>query len=58
MLANEKAFLQLGKVSEAAFRSLMAGFVLEKGAEGSRMLNRAMENYFNRKGIRPMVFLA
>ncbi len=58
VLANEKSFLQLAKISESAFRSLMAEYIEKKGAEGERMLNRAMENYFNRKGIKPMVFLA
>lgn len=58
VLANEKAFLQLARISEQAFKDLILGFVLERGVEGERMINRAMENYFNRKGIKPMAFLA
>jgi hypothetical protein len=58
VIANERAFLQLARVSEQAFKDLVMGFVAERGVEGERMVNRAMENYFNRKGIKPMVFLA
>jgi hypothetical protein len=34
VLANEKAFLQLGKVSEEAFTRLIIGFAIEKGVDG------------------------
>lgn len=56
ILESSKNYLQLNKLSEATLSSLLLDFHALKVEKGDQIINHIMENYFNRKNIRPGVY--
>jgi hypothetical protein len=57
VLEDSKSYLQLSKLGEDTFEHLLLYFLERYGSTYDKTLNHAMENYFNRKKIKPLVFL-
>lgn len=58
ILESSKNYLQLNKLSETTLASLLLDFHNLKVEKGDQIINHIMENYFNRKNIRPAIFFA
>lgn len=57
VLEDSKNYLQLSKIENQTFNILLLSFLQRHGDSYSKTLNNVMENYFNRKAIKPIVYL-
>jgi hypothetical protein len=52
-LESTKNYLQLGKLSEDSLNYLLAEYLRMQGETAEPVINHILENYFNRKSLRP-----
>jgi hypothetical protein len=57
LLEESKNYLQLAKIEDETFNVVLLEFLSRYGEGECKILNNVMENYFNRKSIKPMVYL-
>ena len=56
-LQDSRSFLQIGKLSSDTFNCLLEEYMGRTAGGNARTLNNVMENYFNKKGIKPAQYL-
>lgn len=56
-LQDSRSFLQIGKLSSDTFNALLEEYMSRTAGGNPRTLNNVMENYFNKKGIKPAQYL-
>lgn len=56
-LSSNKNYLQLGKITSHYLNELLLQYCKIEGKIGEKTINTILENYFNRKGIRPAEYL-
>jgi hypothetical protein len=56
ILESSKNYLQLNKLSQITLANLLLDFHVLKVDKGDQIISHIMENYFNRKNIRPALF--
>lgn len=57
-LTNSKNYLQLGKLSPPHLNSLLLTYLSNNSPDAANTVNTVLENYLNRKALRPADYLA
>jgi hypothetical protein len=55
-LEDSRSYLQLNKLSDETFNFIISEFIRRYGETDCKVLNNVMENYFNRKNVKPMAY--